>query len=63
MSKQYTVQIERTETFYIRIDDAASERDAEERARQVLNDDPEDGAQWSNDIDTSVVDSWEEYEE
>lgn len=53
----YTVQIEVVETFYIDVD-AEDLKEAKEKARKLLQDDKDNGAQWSNDIETSVVDAY-----
>lgn len=60
MNQYFTVTIERTETFMINVDGVKSEDEAKEKALEMLNDDNNTGAQWSNDIDTEVVDIWED---
>lgn len=60
MNKYFTITIERTETFIINVDGVESEDEAKTKALEMLSDDKDTGAQWSNDIDTEVVDVWED---
>ena len=60
MNQYFTVTIERTETFMINVDGVKSEEEAKAKAIEMLNDDKDTGAKWSDDIDTEVVDIWEE---
>jgi hypothetical protein len=61
--KTYTVTIERTETFMIEVEETDGiecEDTAKQAAIEMLKNDTDDGAQWSNDRETEVVDIWSE---
>lgn len=56
--KKYQVEIERLETFYINVE-AENEDQAEEVATNLLHLSPQNGAEYSNDIQEEVTSTYE----
>lgn len=56
----HIVILERTESFTVTVEDAESESHAIEVAKDMIRDDDEMGAQWSNSLEFTSEDSWED---
>ena len=56
----HVVTLERTETFTITIEDADSEMHAIEVAKDMVRDDDDMGAQWSDSLEFTHEDAYEE---
>jgi len=56
----HIVILERTESFTVTVDDAKSRSDAIEKAKDMIITDDEDGEQWSDSLEFTFEDSWED---
>ena len=56
----HIVILERTESFTVTVHDAESEPDAIEKAKDMVITDDEDGAQWSDSLEFTFEESWED---
>lgn len=56
----HVVILERTESFTITVDNAASESEAIAIAKKMITEDSDNGGQWSDSLEFTFEDSWEE---
>tara|TARA_Y100000588_G_scaffold31471_1_gene30774 strand:- start:5990 stop:6166 length:177 start_codon:yes stop_codon:yes gene_type:complete len=56
----HVVILERTEQFTITVENADSETEAINIAKQMIIDDADGGGQWSDSLEFTYADSWEE---
>lgn len=56
----HVVILERTESFTITVEDAESESHAIEVAKEVIAEDNDSGAQWSDSLEFTFENSWED---
>lgn len=56
----HVVILERTEQFTITVENADSETEAINIAKQMVIDDEDGGGQWSDSLEFTFEDSWEE---
>lgn len=56
----HVVILERTEQFTITVENADSEAEAINIAKQMVTDDEDGGGQWSDSLEFTFEDSWEE---
>lgn len=56
----HVVILERTESFTITVEDAESESHAIEVAKEMIAEDSDSGAQWSDSLEFTFEDSWED---
>lgn len=56
----HVVILERTESFTVTVEDAESESHAIEVAKDMIRDDDDMGGQWSDSLEFTFEDSWED---
>lgn len=56
----HVVILERTEQFTITVEDAESEAHAIDVAKDMVRDDDDGGAQWSDSLEFTFEDCWED---